>query len=50
METQHYPAFQKIRLQGEPGGNILVWFDGFSVEYSAHGETVLRGRIADKAD
>lgn len=49
MKTSNDCVVHEIRLQGQLGENTLVWFEGFAVEYSDDGETVLRGPITDQA-
>lgn len=39
----------EIHLRGHLGQNTLIWFEDFKVEYSADGETILRGPIVDQA-
>jgi hypothetical protein len=49
MKTQSNALLYEIRLKGHLGENTLVWFEGFSAEYSPDGETILRGPIVDQA-
>lgn len=49
MNTQSDMMLYEIRLKGHLGQNTLVWFEDFQVEYSADGETILRGPIVDQA-
>lgn len=39
----------EIRIQGYLGKNAAIWFDGFEMEQTANGETILRGTIVDQA-
>lgn len=39
----------EIRVEGYLGKNAAIWFDGFEVEHTADGETILRGPIIDQA-
>lgn len=39
----------EIRIQGYLGKNAATWFDGFEMEQTANGETILRGTIVDQA-
>jgi hypothetical protein len=39
----------EIRVKGYVGKNAAIWFDGFKIEYTADGETILRGPIIDQA-
>lgn len=39
----------EIRIKGYLGKNAAIWFDGFDVEHTADGETILRGVITDQA-
>lgn len=49
MKTQSDALIYEIRLKGHLGQNTLIWFEGFDVEYSPTGETILRGPIVDQA-
>jgi hypothetical protein len=49
MKTQGTATYYEIRVEGYIGKNAAVWFDGFAVEHTANGETILRGTIADQA-
>jgi hypothetical protein len=49
MKTQDTAMKYEIRLQGYLGKNAAIWFDGFEVEHTANGETILRGTIIDQA-
>lgn len=39
----------EIRVQGRLGAGWSSWFDGLAVEDLPHGETLLRGPVADQA-
>lgn len=39
----------EIRVKGYLGKNAAIWFDGFDLEYTNDGETILRGAIVDQA-
>ena len=39
----------EIRIKGLLGKNAAIWFDGFEVEHTAGGETILRGTVIDQA-
>jgi hypothetical protein len=39
----------EIRVKGYLGENAAIWFDGFAVEHTTEGETILRGTIIDQA-
>ncbi|MBN2004751.1 MAG: hypothetical protein JXA21_15445 [Anaerolineae bacterium] len=49
MNTQSDVIVYEIWLKGHLGQNTLIWFEGFTVEYSPAGETILRGPIVDQA-
>lgn len=49
MKTQDAALNYEIRLQGYLGENAAIWFDGFDVERTPEGETVLRGAVMDQA-
>jgi hypothetical protein len=49
MKTQDTAMKYEIRVQGYLGKNAAIWFDGFEVEHTANGETILRGTIIDQA-
>lgn len=49
MNTQSDVIVYEIRLKGHLGQSTLIWFEGFTVEYSPAGETILRGPIVDQA-
>ena len=40
----------EIHVQGHLGKNAAIWFDGFAVEHTANGDTILRGTIIDQAE
>lgn len=39
----------EIRVKGYLGKNAAIWFDGFDVEHTTEGETILRGTVVDQA-
>ncbi len=39
----------EICVQGYLGKNAAIWFDGFDVEHTPGGETILRGTVIDQA-
>lgn len=39
----------EIRVRGYLGKNAAIWFDGFNLEHTIDGETILRGTIIDQA-
>lgn len=39
----------EIRVKGYLGKNAAIWFDGFDVEHTTEGETILLGTIIDQA-
>ncbi len=39
----------EIRVKGYLGQNAAIWFDGFDVQHTTEGETILRGTIIDQA-
>jgi hypothetical protein len=49
MKTQGTAMNYEIRVEGYLGKNAAVWFDGFEIEHTASGETILRGTISDQA-
>jgi len=49
MKTQNNVIVYEIRFKGHLGQNTLIWFEDFHAEYSADGETILRGPIIDQA-
>jgi len=49
MKTQGSATAYEIRLKGHLGPNTLTWFDGFTAEHTADGETILRGPLVDQA-
>jgi len=49
MKTHSNDTFYELRLKGHLGQNTLIWFEDFNIEYSADGETILRGPIIDQA-
>lgn len=49
MKTQNDAIIYEIRVKGHLGQNTLIWFEGFNVDYSPDGETILRGPIVDQA-
>ena len=49
MKTQNTIKNYEIRVQGHLGKNAAIWFEDFQIEYSAAGETILRGPIIDQA-
>jgi hypothetical protein len=49
MKTQRAVMKYEIRIEGYLGKNAAIWFDGFDVEHTTEGETILRGSIIDQA-
>lgn len=49
MKTQNTINNYEIRVKGHLGKNAAIWFEDFQIEYSATGETILRGPIIDQA-
>jgi hypothetical protein len=49
MKTQDITMKYEIRVQGYLGENAAIWFDGFEVEHTPEGETVLRGAVIDQS-
>lgn len=49
MKTQGTAMNYEIRVQGYLGKNAAIWFDGFDVEHTPEGETILRGTVIDQA-
>ncbi|GAB4416636.1 MAG: hypothetical protein Kow002_02550 [Anaerolineales bacterium] len=49
MKNQSAGTNYEIRVQGYLGKNAAIWFDGFDVEHTTEGETILRGSIIDQA-
>ena len=49
MKTQKDILNYEIRIKGYLGKNAAVWFEGFEIEYSPDGETILCGPIIDQA-
>ena len=49
MKTQDVEMKCEIRIQGYLGKNVAIWFDGFDVERTPEGETILRGTVVDQA-
>lgn len=49
MKTQDKTMKYEIRVQGYLGENTAVWFDGFNLERTPEGETVLRGAVIDQS-
>jgi hypothetical protein len=49
MKTQSAVMNYEIRVKGYLGKNAAIWFDGFDVEHTTEGETILRGSIIDQA-
>ena len=43
------PAIYAIRIQGVLHDQRPGWFDGFTIDPQANGETVLTGPVADQA-
>lgn len=39
----------EIHIQGYLGENAPFWFDGFEVEHTSDGVTILRGEVIDQA-
>lgn len=39
----------EIRVQGHLGENAAIWFDGFDMERTPEGETILRGAVIDQS-
>ena len=49
MKTQDTAIKYEIRVHDYLGENAAVWFDGFEVEHTPEGETILRGTVIDQA-
>lgn len=49
MKTQGAVTNYEIRIEGYLGKNAAIWFEGFEVEYTSEGETILRGTVVDQA-
>ena len=49
MKTQNTIKNYEIRVKGHLGKNAAIWFEDFQIEYSASGETILRGPVIDQA-
>jgi hypothetical protein len=49
MKTHGAMMNYEIRVKGYLGTNAAIWFDGFDVEHTTGGETVLCGTIIDQA-
>lgn len=49
MKTPTAPLNYEIRVRGYLGENAAIWFDGFDVERTPEGETVLRGAVIDQS-
>ena len=49
MKTQNSIKNYEIRVIGHLGKNAAIWFEDFQIEYSATGETILRGPVIDQA-
>lgn len=49
MKTPTAPLNYEIRVRGYLGENAAIWFDGFDVELTPEGETVLRGAVMDQS-
>jgi hypothetical protein len=49
MKTQKTNKNYEIRVEGHLGKNAAIWFEDFQIEFSANGETILRGPIIDQA-
>jgi hypothetical protein len=49
MKRESNAKLYEIRFRGHLGQTALIWFEGFSAEYSPEGETILRGSIVDQA-
>lgn len=49
MKTQDTAMNYEIRVQGYLGENAAIWFDGFDMERTPEGETILRGSVVDQA-
>lgn len=49
MKTQKAVMNYEIRVKGYLGKNATIWFDGFEIEHTTEGETILRGTIIDQA-
>ena len=49
MKTQDAAMKYEIHVKGYLGQNAAIWFDGFDVEHTADGETILRGTVVDQA-
>jgi hypothetical protein len=49
MKTQGAVTNYEIRIKGYLGKNAAIWFEGFDVELTPAGETILRGTVVDQA-
>lgn len=49
MKTHEAVMNYEIRVKGYLGKNAAIWFDGFDVEHTTEGETILRGTVVDQA-
>lgn len=43
------PRYYQIRLQGQLDEQWATWFDGLTITYTANGDTLLTGLVADQA-
>jgi hypothetical protein len=48
-EAAVQPGHYVIRLQGHLASRWAEWFEGLTMTYTASGETILSGPIADQA-
>ena len=49
MKTQSAVTNYEIRIEGYLGKNASIWFEGFEVEHTSEGETILCGTVVDQA-
>jgi hypothetical protein len=43
------PASYRIRVKGQVGPEWSEWFDGMTITYDEHNETILSGQLLDQA-
>jgi hypothetical protein len=43
------PARYRIRVKGQVGPEWSEWFDGMTITYDEHHETILSGQLLDQA-
>jgi hypothetical protein len=43
------PSYYQIRVRGVLDGQWSVWFNGFTIEAGADGDTILIGPVVDQA-